>query len=176
MPTGLIVSPCDITLLTTEKELAARVLCLRKVEESILLQRSKQDYIKLGDSNNKFFYSCLASRQTKNHIHSLTAEDGSRVIDAEQITSLILDFYQHMLGSSGSVAAIEEDIFLQCPILTTDQGTKLLSIPPDEEIKSAIWSIPDFKAPGPDGFSSGFYKKVWRIVGADVCVAIRDFF
>nr|GFD47356.1 RNA-directed DNA polymerase, eukaryota, reverse transcriptase zinc-binding domain protein [Tanacetum cinerariifolium] len=32
------------------------------------------------------------------------------------------------------------------------------------------------KAPGPDGFSSQFFKDSWNVVGDDVCKAIRDFF
>nr|XP_043629994.1 uncharacterized protein LOC122601294 [Erigeron canadensis] len=44
-----------------------------------------------------------------------------------------------------------------------------------EEIKSAIFNIGDNKTPGPDGFSSAFFKKTWSIVG-HVCLAIEDFF
>ncbi|GJR26264.1 RNA-directed DNA polymerase, eukaryota, reverse transcriptase zinc-binding domain protein [Tanacetum coccineum] len=39
-----------------------------------------------------------------------------------------------------------------------------------------MFSIGDERAPGPDGFSSAFFKKGWDIVGLDVCHAIRDFF
>ncbi|GJX67679.1 protein LAZ1 [Tanacetum coccineum] len=46
----------------------------------------------------------------------------------------------------------------------------------DEEVKAAMFSIGDERAPGPDGFSSAFFKKGWDIVGLDVCHAIRDFF
>nr|GEV76062.1 putative ribonuclease H-like domain-containing protein [Tanacetum cinerariifolium] len=34
----------------------------------------------------------------------------------------------------------------------------------------------DDKVVGPDGFTSKFFKKVWAIVGPDVCCAIREFF
>lgn len=46
----------------------------------------------------------------------------------------------------------------------------------NEEVKSAMFSIGDNQAPGPDGFTSSFYKNAWDIVGNDVCVAVRDFF
>ena len=39
-----------------------------------------------------------------------------------------------------------------------------------------MFSIDDAKAPGPDGFSSLFFKKAWSIVGSDVCEAVEDFF
>ena len=45
-----------------------------------------------------------------------------------------------------------------------------------EEIKRSMFSIDDAKAPGPDGFSSLFFKKAWSIVGSEVCEAVEDFF
>ena len=45
-----------------------------------------------------------------------------------------------------------------------------------EEIKNAIFSINDSKAPGPDGFLSLFFKKAWSIVGSDVVEAVESFF
>ena len=46
----------------------------------------------------------------------------------------------------------------------------------DEEIKGAMFSIDGNKAPGPDGYTSVFFKKSWDIVGNDVCKAVKDFF
>ena len=46
----------------------------------------------------------------------------------------------------------------------------------DSEIKGAMFSIGNDKAPGPDGFTSVFSKKAWEVVGGDVCKAVRDFF
>jgi hypothetical protein len=34
----------------------------------------------------------------------------------------------------------------------------------------------DDKAPGPDGYTSAFFKKAWNIVGDDFCSAVQDFF
>ena len=45
-----------------------------------------------------------------------------------------------------------------------------------EEIKNAIFSMNDSKAPGPDGFSSLFFKKAWSIVRSDVVKAVESFF
>ena len=45
-----------------------------------------------------------------------------------------------------------------------------------EEIKKAMFSINDSKAPGPDGFSSRFSKAAWSIIGSDVSEAVVSFF
>ncbi|KAL2243995.1 UNVERIFIED_CONTAM: hypothetical protein Sindi_0517500 [Sesamum indicum] len=44
------------------------------------------------------------------------------------------------------------------------------------EVKQAVFDIVEDKAPGPDGFSSGFYKAAWPIVGPQVTKAILNFF
>ncbi|GKD01685.1 hypothetical protein Tco_1171959 [Tanacetum coccineum] len=44
------------------------------------------------------------------------------------------------------------------------------------EIKGALFSMSDEKAPGSDGFTADFFKKTWNVVGNDVTCAIREFF
>nr|GEW86207.1 hypothetical protein [Tanacetum cinerariifolium] len=67
-----------------------------------------------------------------------------------------------------------EDLFVK----KISNGTKnnMVREVSNEEIKSAMFNIGDDRAPGPDGFSSVFFKKSWNIVGEDVCSAIKDFF
>ncbi|XP_074270865.1 uncharacterized protein LOC141594771 [Silene latifolia] len=45
-----------------------------------------------------------------------------------------------------------------------------------DEVKKAIFIIHDIKAPGPDGYTSKFYKDAWNVVGNDVTRAVQDFF
>ncbi|GKA88532.1 RNA-directed DNA polymerase, eukaryota, reverse transcriptase zinc-binding domain protein [Tanacetum coccineum] len=46
----------------------------------------------------------------------------------------------------------------------------------NDEIKDAMYSIDDNKAPGPDGYTIKFYKKAWNIIGGDVCNVVKEFF
>ena len=39
-----------------------------------------------------------------------------------------------------------------------------------------MFSIDDAKGPGPDGFSSLFFKRAWSIVGSEVSAVVADFF
>ncbi|KAK4380912.1 hypothetical protein Sango_3020300 [Sesamum angolense] len=45
-----------------------------------------------------------------------------------------------------------------------------------EEVKDAFFDIAEDKAPGPDGYSSGFYKAAWPVIGVEVVKAILEFF
>lgn len=46
----------------------------------------------------------------------------------------------------------------------------------NEEIKDALFSIPNNKTPSPDEFSAMFFKTGWSIVGEDFLEAIKGFF
>ncbi|GKB59328.1 RNA-directed DNA polymerase, eukaryota, reverse transcriptase zinc-binding domain protein [Tanacetum coccineum] len=46
----------------------------------------------------------------------------------------------------------------------------------DVEVKEAPFDICDNKAPGPDGYTTKFYKKAWSVIGKEVCDAIKEFF
>jgi hypothetical protein len=45
----------------------------------------------------------------------------------------------------------------------------------EDEVKNTINLLPDDKAPGPDGFTSAFYKHCWDIIRDDVMRAINLF-
>ena len=45
-----------------------------------------------------------------------------------------------------------------------------------EEIKRSMFSIDSTKVPGPDWFSSLFFKRAWSIIGSEVCDAMAYFF
>lgn len=50
-----------------------------------------------------------------------------------------------------------------------------LSLPiEDEEIRHAVFKMQPWKAPGPDGFPTGFYHKAWDIVHINVCSFVKD--
>ncbi|KAL0291253.1 UNVERIFIED_CONTAM: hypothetical protein Sradi_7031000, partial [Sesamum radiatum] len=52
----------------------------------------------------------------------------------------------------------------------------LVQRPTREEVKDAFFDIAEDKAPGPDGYSSGFYKAAWHVIGDEVVKAILEFF
>jgi len=57
-----------------------------------------------------------------------------------------------------------------------DDFLSLLAPVSSTVIKKALFSIGNDKAPGPDGFSSLFFKKSWDVVGGGFCAAVQDFF
>ncbi|KAJ8445781.1 hypothetical protein Cgig2_000961 [Carnegiea gigantea] len=138
-------------LLSKGKQLSAKFLQLREVEESILMPRSKQQHVSLGDSNNAYSYSCLKTKHARGGSSSLVDDGGHVITDIEQIKNIVLDleFYQDLLGSS-TPRLVDPLLFEQGNRLTAEHSLSLLQIPSKEEVKAALWSIPEHKAPRPD--------------------------
>ncbi|KAL0354347.1 UNVERIFIED_CONTAM: hypothetical protein Sangu_1016000 [Sesamum angustifolium] len=61
-------------------------------------------------------------------------------------------------------------------ILSDDEARAIIRPVTIDEVKTAFFDIEEDKAPGPDGFSSGFFKAAWPVVGGEVSIAIMDFF
>lgn len=59
---------------------------------------------------------------------------------------------------------------------TADQCNKLDAPVTREEVKIAIFSVANGKAPGPDGYSADFFKNNWEIVGEHVIYVVMEFF
>ena len=62
------------------------------------------------------------------------------------------------------------------PLVTKGQNKLLGSIPKDDEIFKAVCSLGGDKALGPNGFPMFFFQKLWKLVGKDVCDAMKEFF
>ncbi|KAL2235687.1 UNVERIFIED_CONTAM: hypothetical protein Sindi_1300900 [Sesamum indicum] len=61
-------------------------------------------------------------------------------------------------------------------ILSNEEATALLLPFTPADVKQAVFDIDEDKAPGPDGYSLGFFKAAWPIVGQVVTSAVLDFF
>ena len=83
-------------------------------------------------------------------------------------------YYQQLLGTLKTTIPLDSAI-IQCgPCLPSTSHGFLLSPVSHEDIRQAVFSIENEKAPGPDGYSS--FKQAWSIIGGDFCAAIQDFF
>ncbi|GJV69505.1 RNA-directed DNA polymerase, eukaryota [Tanacetum coccineum] len=85
-------------------------------------------------------------------------------------------FFHGMINKKRSLLNIR-GVLMQFPrMLSLDQQKELEIDVSNEEIKKAIWDCGTDKAPGPDGFTFGFYRKFWYLIEGDVCDAVKFFF
>lgn len=140
----------------------------------MLKQKSRVQWLELGDGNNTFFHRSLMTRRNKNQIRRITLEDGA-VIEEDRIREEAENYYKIFLAPNG-LANHEAGNWQPDKKLTKDQKTMFCTEVKEEEIKEVIWNKKEGKSPGPDGFTLSFFKVAWEIVGNDVEDAIRYFF
>lgn len=108
--------------------------------------------------------------------------NGFEATSPEDIGNLAVAHFQSMLGLEMpnttlsmilQVANMIRTDRFQC---SASQATELIKIPLPEDIAKIMFKLNQNKSPGPDGFTSGFYKAAWTVMGSEVTTAITSFF
>ncbi|KAE8716020.1 hypothetical protein F3Y22_tig00110156pilonHSYRG00217 [Hibiscus syriacus] len=145
---------------------------LHRKEESIWLQRSRLKWISEGDKNTKFFHLCALNRSRINSISALKV-GGVVVSDPVQLRGSIYDYFKAVYNSN---SALEVDAMdLNFAKLNHDQVTVLERHFSELEVWEAISQSDSSKAPGPDGFTMGFFKKFWPSLKISNPEGIEDY-
>lgn len=151
---------------------------LSNAEEAYKRQKSRINWLALGDKNTKFFHHKMNAHRVRNTILSLVNNQGATLDNPEAIEEEILNYYKGLLGSPFSqkrdaCGTLEVVIKKRIPQDLKDS----LTVPVcEDEILKALKSIHKDKAPGPDGFNSAFFQDNWDIVKEDFVAGILFFF
>nr|XP_043630018.1 uncharacterized protein LOC122601315 [Erigeron canadensis] len=143
-------------------------------EDRFLKQKAKIDWLEVGDSNTKYFHNSMKAKHHQSRIDKITDVHG---IDHEggEVPKALVAHYESFLGKPGPTTEFNSvGVFVNT--LDSTKANMMIQAVTDDEIKSALFSIDDNKAPGPDGYSSLFFKKTWDITGKALCLAVHDFF
>ncbi|XP_074271216.1 uncharacterized protein LOC141595142 [Silene latifolia] len=138
--TQLHLKPNDLTLREAEQKAVANYLTPHKAQLTFLRQKAKVDWLKEGDENTE---------------------------DLVQIEEAFLEFYTDLLGSSKVTSPVHVPTVRTGNLITEQHASILMKPVTHEEIKQCLFSIPSNKAPGPDGFSSQFFKDSWSVIGTE---------
>ena len=104
----------------------------------------------------------------------LRDSNGSWVEKKEELESMILNFFK-MLFTEEVIDRTKLITNMAFSVISEDQNRDLLKNITNEEIKKAMFSMGDLKAPGEDGFPTIFYQKNWDIVGQSIYQFVLDF-
>ncbi|GJV15630.1 putative RNA-directed DNA polymerase [Tanacetum coccineum] len=144
------------------------------MEEHFLRQKAKVQWLKEGDSNSAYFHKTVKSNACRGRIDAITTSNGVILTD-DNVSAAFVSHYESFLGQSDQPSDLNDtDLFEVC--IDEQVAADMVRGVSDREIKEAMFSIGDDKAPGPDGYSAAFFKEAWSIVGTEVIKAIREFF
>ena len=149
------------------------------IEEQFYYQKSRVQWLGLGDRNSRFFHKVTQSRNLRNKIRRIVTGDGSILTSQTDIKREAAAHFETFLnGSSQSVPSVSQEelsslVDYRC---TAGEMATLQAPVQAEEIKDVLFSMPTNKAPGPDGYPMEFYKAAWSVIGKDFVTAVQSFF
>jgi hypothetical protein len=141
---------------------------LLEKEEIKWKQKSKEAWLKEGDKNTKYFHACATQKKFKNTIDSIMDEQGRVWESKEEVEQVFVNYYRNLFTSEAQTdpaVCLDE---LECRV-STEMNEMLMRSFTTEEVTTALKQMSPHKAPGPDGFSAGFYQDNWEVVGEEVC-------
>ncbi|KAL8463730.1 hypothetical protein ACS0TY_034404 [Phlomoides rotata] len=173
---ALQLDPSNSSIFEEVTTLRNQVAFLKTAEKSFLSQKAKGNYLNLGDRNTKFFHRMVKRNAAKNHIHSITKSDGTLTSSHLELAKAFTEYYEELFGTVVPCSPTNPNVFLEGYRLSEADASVLIRPVLHTDVKEALFAIDDDKAPGPDGYSSHFFKKSWNIVGEHVTDAVLEFF
>ncbi|KAL0434455.1 UNVERIFIED_CONTAM: hypothetical protein Slati_2779800 [Sesamum latifolium] len=158
------------------------LLCLEtvalKMEQSMLQQRAKLQWLKGGDQCPRVFFRRVTTRRAQQKIFQIHDENGGLLMDEVAVAREFVGYYERLLGGQRRRSYNNINYLRSWArhVITEEEGQQMTGVVTRDDVKEALFDIGEDKAPGPDGFSSGFFKAAWPVIGNEVTAAIQDFF
>lgn len=144
-----------------EHDIARRRTCLvnfnrlSRMHCNLLRQKSRFKWLREGDSNSKFFHSCLAKKRRRDEI--LCLDFGGELVDeVQELKGKVKDHFQSLFAKSADWDRPHIDSLPVGQISEFD-GDRLVAAFSEDEMRAAVWDCEGQKSPGPNGINF-FYQ------------------
>ncbi|XP_077219708.1 uncharacterized protein LOC143853894 [Tasmannia lanceolata] len=96
---SLAANPADRDLIQKENSLCEDLIHASAMEEALYRQKFRVQWLKLGDSNTKIFYSAIKSHHNRNNMRAIQRADGSVTTDLQEISDIFVDHFKNILNN-----------------------------------------------------------------------------
>ncbi|XP_070028931.1 uncharacterized protein [Nicotiana sylvestris] len=167
----------DYEAVTVEKAAKLELEKWLIVKESVLKQKSRLQWLKLGDSNTAYFRAYMKNRQARNNIGRITNSTGQILQSSTEVEEEILSFYRGLLGTTATqLPVVNPEMMQNGNTLNRRQQLQHIKSVTKEEVRQYIMDIDDNKVIGCDGYNLFFFKKTWHTLGEEVTTTVIEFF
>ncbi len=139
--------------------LVAELERLTLMDEICWWQKSKALWLKEGDKNSKFFHQIANSHHKTNTIGQLDI-DGNISSEQDTIREHIRLFYEQLYTDCDTHRPVLDGLHFDT--LSTEDAAWVERLF-EEEVLNVVKCFNEDKAPGSDGFTSGFFHSCWDI-------------
>jgi hypothetical protein len=120
------------------------------LEEKDLMwrQRAKENWLKLGDRNSKYFHACANLKQRRSQILRIMDMQGRLCTEKEEIEKPFIDYFQDLFTTCTNLEVEECTKALEQKV-TQEMNDILVAEFSVEEIYTALNQMPPLKAQAP---------------------------
>ncbi|GJT94905.1 RNA-directed DNA polymerase, eukaryota, partial [Tanacetum coccineum] len=154
-------------------EIVNNLQSIDKLHSLETAQKVKVKWSVEGDENSSFFHGMLNKKRNLLNIRGIMI-DGIWIDNPNRVKREFFNHFSKRFCKPDPRRALIQMKYQKC--LSSEQRTELESEVTNDEIKRAVWDCGTDKAPGPDGFTFGFYRRFWYIIESDVYDAVKHFF
>ena len=127
-------------------------------------QRSRINWLQYDDKNSSYFHNFANERRKRNFIKKLRNNNGAWLEDTESLNPMVSHYYAGLFSTE--IDDPDPDLLSKLVPKVSDRMNEQLMQPfLAHDVKKALFSIGDLKAPGFDGLHAIFFKKCWNILG-----------
>ena len=155
------------------KKLHAELIEKQKEEDFYWRQRAKEDWLKHGDQNSRYFHASANQKKKASMITEISDEWGAKWETEERIGDAFAKYFQDLFTSAGPRQM--DSVLEKVDRRVSDMNNVLLKEFTIEEVGIALNQMAPLKAPGLDGFSASFFQKYWAVIGNEVSRVILYF-
>jgi mannosylglycoprotein endo-beta-mannosidase len=153
--------------------ISEKLISLLKQQKTYWQQRGKIRWVKEGDAGTKFFHSQATLRHRRNSIPVLQDPVGNNVFAHEPKADILWHAFKERMGESD----YSHMIFNLSELIQQADDLEELQAPfSHREIDEVVFSLPNNKSPGPDGFTNEFLKSCWPLVAEDFYTLCDSFY
>lgn len=144
-------------------------------EELLWFQKSREEWIRSGDRNTKYYHASTMVRRTRNKIRALQSDSGELLTEGNGLAEHVQEFYSTLFRKD-EVCDLSIALRGMFTVLEPPIRNAMISPFSVADVKEALFDMDPFKASRPDGLHAGFYQRLWETVGDSVVSFALQFF
>ncbi|XP_041015027.1 uncharacterized protein LOC121257846 [Juglans microcarpa x Juglans regia] len=120
-----------------------------KREEARLTQIAKKNWLMEGDKNSKFFHVMVSQRRRSSSVAQMVLENGMVLSSPGVVHAGVVEYFREFLSEVIEMQRTDLHGLMHLEV-SLIENEELCSSPMEEEVRAAVFSIPEQSSPGPD--------------------------
>nr|GFB38012.1 RNA-directed DNA polymerase, eukaryota [Tanacetum cinerariifolium] len=145
------------------REIVRLIQKVEKVDAMEVAQKAKIKWSIEGDENSRYYYGVLNKKRGRLTFRGVLV-DGVWMESPHLVKHEFFEHFKNRFEKPNKSRILLERDFVKT--ISLEQNDDLEREVSNEEIKRAVWDCGIDKAPGPDGFTFGFYQRPISLIGS----------